>query len=33
MNLINTPKKADNASINSHEIEQAEFRDKIFEKT
>ena len=33
MNLIKTPKKANTASINSHEIEQSEFfGDKIFEK-
>ena len=33
MNLIETPKKANEASINSHEIEQSEFfGDKIFEK-
>ena len=33
MNLIKTPKKANTASINSHEIEQSEFLgDKIFEK-
>ena len=33
MNLIETPKKANEASIHSHEIEQSEFLgDKIFEK-
>ena len=33
MNLIETPKKANEASIDSHEIEQSEFfGDKIFEK-
>ena len=33
MNLIKTPKKANTASINSHEIEQSEFFGvKIFEK-
>ena len=32
-NLIETPKKANEASINSHEIEQSEFfGDKIVEK-
>ena len=33
MNLIETPKKANDATINSNEIEQSEFfSDKIFEK-
>ena len=33
MNFIETPKKANDASINSNEIEQSEFfSDKIFEK-
>ena len=33
MNLIETPKKANDASINSHEIKQSEFfSDNIFEK-
>ena len=33
MNLTETPKKANDASINSNEIEQSEFfSDKIFEK-
>ena len=33
MNLMETPKKANDASINSHEIDQTKsFSDKIFEK-
>ena len=33
MNLIETPKKANNASINSNKVDQSEFfSDKIFEK-
>ena len=33
MNLMETPKKANDASINSHEIDQSKFfSDKIFEK-
>ena len=33
MNLIETPKKANDASVNSNEIKQSEFfSDKIFER-